>query len=284
MKQVDFIKKLDTINDLPTLPEIALEVNDMLSKEPVDVGKLSATIENDPAMVTRMLRLVNSSFFGLESKISTVSRAIVILGFEIVRSAVVTVSIIKALQPKKKIEVFDITRFWRHAIAVAVISKNLASMSGITSPEDAFTGGILHDIGKVVMAHFFTDSFEEILEQVQNNESSFYEKEKQFLPMDHTQIGDYLARKWKLPLQLRHAILYHHSINRMDISPTAIIVHFADTVFWHPDGLPAPKESFNDVNAESLNAVLPHIDNIYSNFTNINNEIEVAFKFLVKGK
>ncbi len=166
MESQRFFQKLDSINDIPTLPIIVMKVNKMLQDSETSIEKLSKTIETDQAMVTKILRLVNSTFYGFRSQIKNINHAIIVLGFNTVRNATVSVSIIKLFSEKNTYEGFAISDFWKHSIAVAVTSKYLSEKSGLDSPDDCFVAGLLHDIGKVVLSLYFTELFEKVWKSI----------------------------------------------------------------------------------------------------------------------
>ena len=126
MDKTTFLKKLDRIPDLPTLSIVDLEVNKMLQDVDVSISKLSETIEKDQAMISKILRLVNSAFYGFQSKINSISHAITILGFSTVRNAVVSIAVVDAFSGKEALEDFDISDFWKHSVAVAVTGRHMA--------------------------------------------------------------------------------------------------------------------------------------------------------------
>ncbi|MGP8331731.1 MAG: HDOD domain-containing protein, partial [Methanosarcinaceae archaeon] len=215
MDSKTMLKKLDRIDDLPTLPSIAMEVNKMLRDYDTSINKLAQTIEKDQAMVPRILKLVNSAFFGFRSKISSISHAVVLLGFNTVRNAVVSLSIINAFSgDKKSLEGFDITKFWNHSVAVAVISRYLAEKTRLQPLDDFFTGGLLHDIGKIVLFQHFHDFFKKVWISARENDLSFYNAEKKEISITHAGIGGYLAKKWQLPESLVDVIQYHHALSK----------------------------------------------------------------------
>jgi HD-like signal output (HDOD) protein len=148
------VAKIEKINNLPTLPSIALAVNKRLKDYDAPMEDLVALLEKDQSMVMKILRLVNSSFFGLKSTVKSVGHAVTLLGYNTVQNAVVTVSVIESLTLKNKIQDFEIDDFWKHSISVAVMSKFIAAHTRLASPEDAFTSGLLHDIGKIIWANF----------------------------------------------------------------------------------------------------------------------------------
>ena len=143
MDAKNILKSLDQIEDLPTLPAVAMEVNKMLLDEDITISQLSGAIEKDQAMVSKILKLVNSAFFGLRGKISNISHAVVVLGFNTIRNVVVSISIINAFSIKEGLDGFDIAEFWKHSVAVAVTSKYLAEKAGIHSADNCFVAGLL---------------------------------------------------------------------------------------------------------------------------------------------
>ncbi len=217
MKKVAFLKKIDAIRDLPTLPQVALEINRLLDNPGATISQVSNIIRKDQAVASKMLRLVNSSFFGLEKQVSTISRAVVILGFNTVRNALVSVSILKAMKGARN-ERVDFSSFWRHAISCAVVSKLFARSSHLGAPEDAFTAGLIHDIGKLVLAKYFPDQFVKILEK-KDFGRPFYDSEIDVVPVHHNEIGAHLARRWRLPALICDAVHYSHGIFEFDAYP-----------------------------------------------------------------
>ncbi|WDN87406.1 hypothetical protein BuS5_00374 [Desulfosarcina sp. BuS5] len=231
MDRKTILKKLDRIEDLPTLPVIAMEVNKMLRDYNTSIKELSALIKNDQAMTPRILKLVNSSFYGFKSKIANIDRAIILLGFNTISNAIVSVAIIDALSIKGSSDDFDIKNFWEHSVAVAITSRHLAEKSRLCLPEEAFTGGLLHDIGKIILSHYFPSLFKKVILSADENNITFYEAEKKEIPVTHAQIGAIMAHKWKLPDGLADTIKYHHAVKAgaNDIN-LLMIVHVADFI------------------------------------------------------
>ncbi|UCF82616.1 MAG: HDOD domain-containing protein [Desulfobacteraceae bacterium] len=146
-----------------------MEVNKKLRDYNTSIKELSETIEKDQAIVPRILKLVNSAFFGFRSEISDISRAIVVLNFNTVHNVIISVSIIDAFSGKEVLEDFDIKALRTHSVAVAITSNYLAEKTCLQAPKDAFTGGLLHDIGKVVLAQFFQDLFRRVRASAKQN-------------------------------------------------------------------------------------------------------------------
>ena len=171
-------QKLDKIENLPTLPSIAIEVNQLLQDYDTSIKKLSIVIENDQAISSKILKLVNSAFFGLGSKVGNIPHAITLLGFNTVRNAVISVSVIKVLSDISDMADFKIGDLWTHSISVAVASKRLAETTRLHNPDDCFIGGLLHDIGKVVMINNLEALFKEVWKIKKDEDISFFEAEK----------------------------------------------------------------------------------------------------------
>ncbi len=201
---------LEKIRDLPTLPSVYFKVNQLLKDKQASLENVARVIEVDPAMTSSILRLVNSAFYGMRSKSNSISHAIMILGFNAVKNAVVSVAILDTLSFKGRQQNFDIAEFWRHSISVAVLGRQLAEKSRLVVPEDAFMAGLLHDIGKIIMVKYFKDDFAKVMQTMQETKCSFADAEGEVASIDHVQIGAYLARKWQLPENIIEAIAGHH--------------------------------------------------------------------------
>ncbi len=192
------------------------------------------TIEKDPAIVLKLLKLVNSAFYGFSSKVSSLHQAVVLLGFNTVRNAVLSVSIMNAFKDANKLEGFDMNEFWQHSVAVAVTSKHLARTTGMVSADDSFVSGLLHDVGKIILIQFIRSLFEKVWNQMKTTQKTFFEAESDTSPIDHAMIGAVLTRKWQLPEGLVDTIRYHHQPNmESDTFKMQSLVCLADMIVHH---------------------------------------------------
>jgi putative nucleotidyltransferase with HDIG domain len=179
MDEQQILNKLDRIKEIPTLPAIVFELNKYLQDPDTSIKTVCETIEKDQSITLKILKLANSAFYGFKSKISDLRNAIVPLGYNAVRNSIVSLSVIGSFSSKNvALMDFDITQFWKHSLAVAVTSKNIAQLSKKESPDNCFVGGLLHDIGKVILAQYFHDLFEKVWTTIQDEHVSFYEAEK----------------------------------------------------------------------------------------------------------
>lgn len=278
-----FLKKLDSIPDIPTLPNIVVKVNKMLQDYDTSIKKLSKVIEKDQAMVTKILRLVNSTFYGFRSRITNIPHAVIILGFNTIRNAVVSVSIIKTFSGEKSFEGFEIKDFWRHSVAVAVISRYLAEQTRSNSPDDCFVAGLLHDIGKVVLSQYFTELFVGVWKSVKEDGLSFYEAEKKLLSANHAQIGGYLAKKWQFPASLTDSITYHHEVRKTVSNITQLmIVHTANTIANNYEIDSGITPDFSTIDPEAKRIMFRQLETVSEWLPDIETEIESACEFFLK--
>jgi putative nucleotidyltransferase with HDIG domain len=201
---------LEKIKDLPTLPSVYFKVDKLLQDKEASTENVARVIEVDPAMSTRILRLVNSAFYGLSAKSNSIPQAVMMMGFKAVKNAIVSVAILDTLSIKDRYQNFDMADFWRHSVSVAVVSGQLAEKSRLVAPDDAFMAGLLHDIGKIIMLKYFKEDFGLVWQTMQETRCSFADAEQEVASIDHVQIGSYLARKWQLPDHIIEAIAGHH--------------------------------------------------------------------------
>jgi putative nucleotidyltransferase with HDIG domain len=216
------------LKDLPALPVIVSEL--LASFEDADVGlaQLADKIANDQALAAKTLRLANSSFYGLQSKVRTISQAIQVLGFDSVRALVVGAGVIGGFETGRK-NGFDFDGFWRHAIACALCARALARRVGIPA-EQAFVAGLLHDLGRLVLVTRFPEHYAEVLAQRGLRDCPLQEAERAVLGIDHAQVGRALAQHWRIPEAICRAIGNHHQPMQQDFGDLPAIVHVANAV------------------------------------------------------
>jgi putative nucleotidyltransferase with HDIG domain len=187
-------------------------------------------IARDQAIVARVMRVANSSFFGLSGQISSIFEAVSVLGFNNLRGLVMAAGIINAL-PRPE-QGFDWTVFWRHSIRTAVCAKVLAKRVGL-SPETAFTTGLLHDIGKLVMGVYFPQAFAQAHESDDESTIEALQAERVALGMDHAALGGEVAKRWHFPPEVREAVELHHTEARTGVEKTLTDVIYIANLFAH---------------------------------------------------
>ena len=278
-------RNLDRIENLPTLPVIAMEVNNLLQDYNTSIKKLSSVIENDQAIVAKILKLVNSAFFGLRSKVGNIPHAITLLGFNTVRNAVISVSVIKVLSDISDMEGFKVNDFWTHSVSVAVASKQIANTTHLHNPDDCFIGGLLHDIGKLILINKFESLFREIWRLKKDENISFFDAEKMIGSMTHAQIGGYLASRWKLPAALSDTISRHHSLSKMAIDSDLLkIIHSADIIINDLDSEKSNLLEDTNIPADLSDKIIEGWQSPDAWFKTLLTDIEEACRFFIGGE
>lgn len=228
MMALDRERVLARLRQLPALPTAITELLATFGDEEVDVGSIARKIALDQGLTARVLRVANSSFYGLQHKVGTINEAVVVLGFRAVRSMVLAVGINGAFRVDR-CPGFDTRSYLRHGVAVGVTTRLLAPLTG-HNPELAFTGGLLHDIGTLVLAANFPESYAAVLAHRKLQDCFLVEAEHHILGMDHGEVGGLLADTWRFPLALRQALADHHVPGRAEPGSLAELIHVADAV------------------------------------------------------
>ena len=215
------------IRDLPALPTVVLELIRTFDQPDVDVASLAETISHDQALAARTLRVANSSFYGLASKVKTINQAIMVLGFDTVRSLVSAGAIVHALPGTGSH--LDLSQFWRHSMATAVCARSIARRTRLNH-DYAFLSGLLHDIGRLVLATRFPQQYAAAMAWRDQHDALQVDAEQLVLGIDHQQVGLMLAETWKFPLLIQRAIGHHHAPEVDDLGDIPSIVHVANAI------------------------------------------------------
>ena len=200
---------INGIQNLPTLPLVAQRLRDVMEDPLSSADDAARIIEGDQSLAAKVLSLVNSAYYGLPREITKISQAVPLLGFRATSQIALSISVINMFNDKETGK-FDREGLWRHSIACAICAQMIAKRTGYRRAEDCFSGGLLHDVGKLVLDQFLHEELVAILEETEKGEVSFLEAERHHLGLDHAVIGEWLARKWKLPLPVVVSIRHHH--------------------------------------------------------------------------
>jgi putative nucleotidyltransferase with HDIG domain len=282
MDEQQILQQLKKIKDIPTLPTIVFELNKHLENPETSIAKVSDTIEKDQAMALRILKLVNSAFYGFKSRVSNIKNAVVLLGFNAVRNAIVSVSVINALPKNILFQDFEMNAFWKHSLAVAVASKNIAQKAGGESPDNCFVGGLLHDVGKVIMAQYFQELFTSAWTRMQNDCVSFYEAEKLELSVDHAMIGAHLADRWALPKGLIEAIRWHKDYQPgIPNAKFVMIIYLANILVNSYDENPDCTIDMSQLHPDAVKFLMGQLEDISDWYYSLTDEIEAAYSLFL---
>ncbi|ABQ28333.1 HDOD domain-containing protein [Geotalea uraniireducens] len=195
-----------TAGDLPTIPIVATKVMQLIESETATAEELARIVASDPAVAARVIKISNSSFYGCQRQIQTLSSAIVILGFNTLKSLVVAASVKQVYKP------FGLTEkmLWEHSFAAGLAARIIAGNTRAANEEESFLAGLFHDIGKIIMNSLDKDKFQAVMQRCYNERISFEDAETSIYPFSHDEVGAYVIKKWNFPDALTNAILQHH--------------------------------------------------------------------------
>ena len=218
-------RNVQQVKSLPTLPPIVAKISKMVESPTTSSADVGRVIAQDQVLSARILRMANSPFFGMSRKISSVTQALVILGFDVIKGLVLTTSVFEMIK-------MSIVGLWEHSIGTAATARVIASKLGEGDAEEISVAGLLHDLGKVVLTvQLDSEIKDEIIGLVEKEQISFYEAEQKVLDFSHAQVGQWLAEHWKLPQSLAEPMCYHHQPERARFAERqTAVVHLADII------------------------------------------------------
>lgn len=198
-----------TAGDLPTIPVVATKVMQLIENETTTAEEMARVVAADPAVAARVLKISNSSFYGCQRQIQTLSHAIMILGFSTLKSLVVAASLKQVYKPYGLTE----KMLWEHSFGAGLAARIIANATRLVNEEEAFLGGLFHDIGKIIMNTMDNQQFQSVMQKCYNENISFQEAEQQVYPYTHAEVGGLVIKKWNFPATLMNAVLSHHSFD-----------------------------------------------------------------------
>ena len=228
MSKIDLDTVVRHLEDLPSLPVVVMELLTSIDQEDVDISVLAKKVSHDQALTAKTLRLANSSLYGLQVKVTTIQQAITYLGFQTTRN-LITAAAVTGCFAESKCPGFDHKAFWRHSIATAACSRSLARRLRFNQ-DVAFTAGLLHDIGRLVLVTGHPQAYAEVLAWRSAHDGEWLDAERAVLGVDHVEAGVALAEHWNFSDTMRQAIAFHHTPETPGAGFLAAIVHVANAV------------------------------------------------------
>lgn len=225
LSRADVAQQLD---DLPSLPAVVMELLDSIDAEEVDIAVLAKKVSRDQALTAKTLRLANSPLYGLRVKVTTLQQAITFLGFQTTRN-LITAAALTGCFAERSCAGFSHQAFWRHSIATAACAKALAGHLRFNQ-DYAFTAGLLHDIGRLVLVTCFPERYAQVAAWRDAHDTVWLDAERALLGIDHVDAGLALAEHWHFSDTMRQAIAHHHAPERPGAGFLATIIHAADAI------------------------------------------------------
>lgn len=205
---------IDGTVSIPTIPTVLTEITNIFNSPDGSAKEAAAVIEKDPAIATRVLRLVNSPFYGLRNAVSNINLACSILGLKAIKNLVVQATVLQTFGSSPEIRGFDANWLWDHSFKTAVACRMLAELSPAAAglqKDDAYTCGLIHDIGKLILIDSQADRFSEALRLSATAKVPLAKAEGEVFGFNHAHVGGLLANRWKLAENVQAAVMYHHS-------------------------------------------------------------------------
>ncbi|WP_457574325.1 HDOD domain-containing protein [Desulfolithobacter sp.] len=260
------MNRLKTSGNLPSMPQVLVQLIDACHKTEVDLREVSSIVEQDTTLSAKILQLANSAFMGAKSSFVDVGQAVIYLGADTVKNLAISVSVQQVFRRIETNGLLSMDRFWYHSCLNAVIARQLATITGYPNPSEAYLAGLLHDIGKLVLWMAFPGKYAPLLLKgirCHNGRLAFLEQEK--LQINHCQAGAWLVDEWHFPSLFSDAIRFHHHPVDELVEALALVrlVYLADLLSHAETREPeceAVAQRFFDLEADKLWSCLDHVE------------------------
>jgi len=230
-QQTDITAHLDKMDEILALPQVLVEVLHMVDNEQTTASKLASAVMHDPNLTAKLLQMANSSFYSRGKDITTVKQAILMLGVSMVKCLALSTSIFESEVLIDEEKGFDIRDLYSHCLGTAIAAKFIAEEAGFSRPEEAFTAGLLHDLGHLFLLKVYPERHMRMLLNHQFDQD-LPAREREVYGIDHAELGSLIAAKWHLPQCFRSAIENHHCYVSVDsvmqLDKLDLVVLFAD--------------------------------------------------------
>jgi len=223
-------KILRNVKDLPPMPQTVLKAREIMANPKSDFKELADLFETDQAIAAKILKLANSPYYGYSGKVTSIQRASLVLGHKTLGELITMGGTASLLSNRLVGYGLDAGALWKHSLAVAFGSRIIAKKTEPSLSNDAFTSGLIHDSGKLILDSYIQERWELFEEFMADGEHTFLDAEKKVLELDHTEVASEVCKTWNIPKPLTVAIRYHHHPSRSNGSKLAYIVHVADAI------------------------------------------------------
>ncbi|MCK5271059.1 MAG: HDOD domain-containing protein [Sedimentisphaerales bacterium] len=215
--------------EIATLPEVTMRIIEVVQDERSTAHDLHQIVRNDPALSARVLRVVNSAFYGLPGQIGSIDRAIMLLGLNAVKNIAIAASIGKMFKSSVICDDFTGKDLWTHSVAVGATNKLIASAAGMSLPDEAFLTGLIHDIGLVAVMQCHAEDVQKIVD-ITKSGVPYRKAEEKIIGANHQEIGIALTTKWKFPRSFQFVTGFHHEPTELALENRmlSVITHISD--------------------------------------------------------
>jgi len=218
------------VDELPPMPQVVVKAQKLLADPDSSVKELAGLLETDQAIAAKVLKMANSAFYGMSGKVSSIQHASLVLGYRNLGEIITAAGIQKSLERKLPGYGFESEDLWRHSLAVALGSKIIAGRKNPKLEMVAYTAGLIHDIGKIILDPFVLDQKDAFEAMFIDEQQTYLNAEKQLLGLDHAEVAAEICEKWSIPETIASAIRYHHCPTASLEVELAFILHMADYI------------------------------------------------------
>lgn len=221
---------VEGVVNLVSLPEVCIKVNEMVDDPNCSAMDIGNVIVGDPSLSARLLRIVNSSYYGFAAKVTTISRAVAIIGTQDLRNLILATSAVNVFNEIPN-DLVNMETHWRHSVYTGIIAKLIAKRCRVLHNERLFISGLLHDIGKLVLYHRLPKLSRDAILVAQDHPEAIYDAERDIIGFTHAEVGAALAITWNLPDSIREVIAHHHDpLSSTEFALESCIVHIANAL------------------------------------------------------
>lgn len=258
------LQRLDRVKELPSLPEVIVKLQAVLSDPNSSARDVASVIETDPPMAAKLLKLANSAYYRAgDNEIASIPQAVTRLGLKEISKSCLALAVLRMFQQKPS--TIDRQAFWRHSLTVACATRSVAELSAdvIIDPDEAFVAGLLHEIGALVLDEYFGRLYALVHQEAKRTKRAIHLVERESLKVSHADVGAYLLERWNLPDRLVQATRYHHDPSQAPEEDRTLcqLVHLSDFACTR-NGLAGPGEeplatasvrAWNELGLETVN-------------------------------
>lgn len=231
MNHITLDELVEKVDEIPVFPQTISDIIQLIEDPNAGAKDVERVIIKDQGLTAKILKLANSSYYGLSRNIKSVSEATVLLGFQAIKSMVMATSVGKVFDKPLPGYALGKEELWRQSQVCAITTRVVAKKCRFPKADQAYTAGLLRDIGKVILDHYMSNQYELILAEVVASKKTFLQVEQDILGFNHGQVGARIAEKWHLPEELVEAIALHHTPEAARVNPKmTAMVHVADVI------------------------------------------------------
>jgi len=228
LNRVSLNEVVERMHTIPTLPEVVNKLIKLVNDPDADAESVGALVSRDPGIAAKMLRLVNSVYYGLNEPIHDLEHAVTVLGFKTLRSLALSVSVISAFQQQSAC--FSMKAYWTHSVVAGGIARMVATRCGLREPELAFTVGLLRHIGRLVLVENAPDETRAIIAVAHKLKWAFHRAAHEVVDTDDAEIGAWLAEHWELAPEIRDSIRHQYQPEKAPDPKVLAALHVADAI------------------------------------------------------